>query len=677
MSELAYLESLEQWISLKRSWIVEHGAEERAAGEPSAQPVRHVTAAGFLLAAGAIALVAAGIAFTAYAWSFLGALGQLLVLVLAGVLAKGVGYWSAKRIPGTAAALSVTGGLLLLVAGGFWLGADQVNHWVRALSVAGVSVMLVAWSYWQARRQPGAAVLTASVFAHLSFIALASGLVLDVDPVPSWTGWWIAGVCAVAAASFLALALTDAQRAWHRVPWPWFAAITAAAALTAAGVQVGTTLDDRGQSSSVILAASLVTVLVLAGIPLLVDRLTRARWYAPPVVITAVLLIVSFVCLTGVNQQDNRKGLAVVGAVLSVALVATAAHLLARGRFGETPTAHPRFESVVGGGLFSLAAVALGGAIAAALLPWTSPPLPPEGFGGFDSGLTFVAYDTWVSQSYPWTRGLALGGAAVAAAVIIAAVLRRLRPERRSVAPALVGLGAVAVWSMGQSTDVHQYPTDSTVVQASAMAMLLTAGLGLLAVVAIFALPRWTGWAAAAVAAVGASVAWDWLDLTDWRIAPEIHGALVAIPLILAGALEVIRDQRDRHETVRTWTTIGPALVALLLFPVAAVVRDTMDRAQTSGGGPDTEAIVRIVALLIIGTVLATAGGRNKWSAVFWPGIATIVIVAGAQVLDVASAVPQWISLTIVGIVLLVAGARWESVLRGGHRTRQWAGSLH
>ena len=195
--------------------------------------------------------------------------------------------------------------------------------------------------------------------------------------------------------------------------------------------------------------------------------------------------------------------------------------------------------------------------------------------------------------------------------------------------------------------------------------------------VAIFALPRWTGWAAAAVAAVGASVTWDWLNLTDWRIAPEIHGALVAIPLILAGALEVIRDQRDRHETVRTWTTVGPALVALLLFPVAAVVRDTMDRAQTTGGAPDTEAILRIVALLIIGTVLATAGGRNKWSAVFWPGIATVVVFAGAQVLDVASAVPQWISLTIVGIVLLVAGARWESVLRGGHRTRQWAGSLH
>jgi hypothetical protein len=385
---------------------------------------------------------------------------------------------------------------------------------------------------------------------------------------------------------------------------------------------------------------------------------------------------VSFVCLTGVNQQDNRKGLAVVGVVLAIALMATAAHLVARGGFGDEPTAHPRFESVVGGGLFYLAAVALGGAMAAALLPWTSPPLPPENFLGFDSGLTFTPYDEWVRQSYPWNRGLALGGAAVIGAATVAVVLRRLRPQRRSVAPALVGLGAIAVWSMGLSTDVHQFPTDSTVAQASAMAMLLTAGLGLLVVVVAFGLPRWTGWAAAAVAAVGASVAWDWLDLTAWRIAPEVHGALVAVPLLLAGAAELMRSQQQRTMRVRTWTTIGPALVAVLVFPVAAVVRDTVDRVQAGAGAPGTEAIVRIVGLLIVGAVLAIVGGRNKWSAVFWPGIVTVVVVAGAQVLDVASAVPQWISLTIVGVVLLVAGARWESVLRGGHRTRQWAGSL-
>ena len=99
-------------------------------------PLRTPSAAGCLLATGVFALVAAGLTFTAFAWSFLGSFGQLMVLVIAGVAAMVGGHLLARRIPGTANALSVTGVLLLVVAAGFLLDADSLGSpWFRAFGV--------------------------------------------------------------------------------------------------------------------------------------------------------------------------------------------------------------------------------------------------------------------------------------------------------------------------------------------------------------------------------------------------------------------------------------------------------------------------------------------------------------------------------------------------------------
>ncbi|HAS08362.1 MAG TPA: hypothetical protein DCR52_03765, partial [Actinobacteria bacterium] len=75
--------------------------------------------------------------------------------------------------------------------------------------------------------------------------------------------------------------------------------------------------------------------------------------------------------------------------------------------------------------------------------------------------------------------------------------------------------------------------------------------------------------------------------------------------------------------------------------------------------------------------VLAIVGGRNHWAGVFWPGVAAVIVISVAQIADVAALLPQWVSLAVVGVGLLIAGARWESVRLRGHRTRQWAGTLH
>ncbi|MEI7655684.1 MAG: hypothetical protein WCJ22_02780, partial [Actinomycetes bacterium] len=90
-AELKYLSDLEQWIVTKRSWVLEHGGDDAVVASDEVRPEIDeprparpgITAAGFILGTGVFALVAAAIAFTAFAWDVLGAVGQLLVLVVA------------------------------------------------------------------------------------------------------------------------------------------------------------------------------------------------------------------------------------------------------------------------------------------------------------------------------------------------------------------------------------------------------------------------------------------------------------------------------------------------------------------------------------------------------------------------------------------------------------------
>jgi hypothetical protein len=74
---------------------------------------------------------------------------------------------------------------------------------------------------------------------------------------------------------------------------------------------------------------------------------------------------------------------------------------------------------------------------------------------------------------------------------------------------------------------------------------------------------------------------------------------------------------------------------------------------------------------------MVVIGGRRGWAGVFWPGAVVLVLLVGAQLIDAASLLPGWVSLAIIGLSLVLAGARWESVRQQGRRTRQWATRLH
>jgi uncharacterized membrane protein len=69
-------------------------------------------------------------------------------------------------------------------------------------------------------------------------------------------------------------------------------------------------------------------------------------------------------------------------------------------------------------------------------------------------------------------------------------------------------------------------------------------------------------------------------------------------------------------------------------------------------------------------------GARQRLAGVFWPALGCLVVVIGAQLVDLADRLPPWIVLTVVGIALVAVGARWESVRRQGRQGRAWTDRL-
>ena len=70
---------------------------------------------------------------------------------------------------------------------------------------------------------------------------------------------------------------------------------------------------------------------------------------------------------------------------------------------------------------------------------------------------------------------------------------------------------------------------------------------------------------------------------------------------------------------------------------------------------------VRGAAVAAGGLVALGLGVRRRWSAPFAAGAAVTAVLAVRHLGPVAEALPRWISLGVVGAVLLVVGVTWES----------------
>jgi len=682
LAEFDYLLKVEAHAVAKRQWIIDVAASGGQAvavaqgppqtGQPvfTAGPPSGPTAAGCLLATGVFALFAAALTFTAFAWDAFGALGQLMVLVLAGVGSLVGGYRLSRRLEGTANALSVAGVLLLVVAAGFLIDADSIGSpYVRAAVVAGAAIGLVASSYIQARRQPGAAVVTATIFSFLALVTALAAPAVGRDDDPDWFLWWVAVVPIVWGACLLVNDLMSSQRAWRRVPWAGLGVIGFVFGVAMSSFATIDALSPREMFSGESRAIRTAIVVVGAMALLLIDRLSRARWFAMPVGSMVLLLSAGLVLASALDDPSARRWSAAAGLILFAGLVAAAAHVRARPSMStQAPTGQSGYQ-LWAGALVRLAAITIAGSLALLLSPWGDAP------GRYsDTCLTSEcvnpSYVTWLTDSYPWWLGVLTGVVATVAAGFVVVLMRLLKREGARDLPVLVGVGILALWSLILGNAATGFEIDGSVVQPAATAALVIGGLGLLVTFWAGRSHTWALWIAAGIAAAGGQVAWMWLDLQTWSIGPELHGAFVGVPLLLAGMI-ILLSRPD--EAVSTWVSVGPALFAALVFPVVAVVDDAFTRGGAEIG---FEEAVRLVAVLVVCSVLVVLGARNHWASPFWSGLIGIVIVTGSQLLDLASLLPQWVSLAIVGVILLVAGARWESVRLRGRRTRQWAGNL-
>jgi hypothetical protein len=154
-------------------------------------------------------------------------------------------------------------------------------------------------------------------------------------------------------------------------------------------------------------------------------------------------------------------------------------------------------------------------------------------------------------------------------------------------------------------------------------------------------------------------------------------GLVLAAPLLAAGLLHAWLAQPRKPSTL---ITVAPGLIALLAPSTVSVLVDTTDRWFSGlfvGEQPvSTSALARGLSLAVAAAALVVIGARQRWAGVFWPGLVCLVLVVGAQLFDLADRLPPWLVLTGVGVLLVAAGARWETVRAQGRRGRIWAENL-
>jgi hypothetical protein len=694
LAELVHLDEVAQWTRDRRAWLLQQAdagvdasvGATSAGGSAAATTTPHrppATVGGCLLTAGAFALVAAGIVFTAFAWGSLGDVGRFALLVIAGLVAALAGWSLSRRIPAAATTLAVVGSLLIAVASTFLLAQDSTSSaGLRIAIVVIIGVLGIAGSHVQARRQKGAAVLTGVTSAVLVLVAAAAAPDRGAIELGFTALWWTAAVVLLWSIALFALDLID-----RSAPWSWLAGagLVVASLFTVGGVV--TDLDAFASDSDYAPALISGLLLVAACIVLLADRLTRGRWWSMVAAAIALLIASTFAAATSAGFPAARPWSALALVAIAAVLAGGVAHVGVRHTFGATAVvggdqsshSSPHAHDIVGVAT-AAASWVVGGllafAVALACATWIAPPdLATD--CSYNGCTPTPAFAAWIDDSYPWWRGLIIGVAAAALASGLAFAARRRAIPGGKVLPVVAGTVALLLWIVTATADVQAAFIGTADIRTTLATASITTGLLMIGVVAGFALPSGLVWIGGFTAFMGVQTLWPALEIGDWALAPEVHGLLLAAPLLLAGMVHVLLEE-PHH--VPTMVSVAPALLAVLILPTLAVVDDTATRWFSSAFGGDADpsgvALSRSVILLVVGGLLAVIGARGKWAGVFWPGLAVVVVLVATQLVDAAAQIPTWITLALVGVLLVVAGARWEWVRLRGRRTRQWAGAL-
>jgi hypothetical protein len=580
--------------------------------------------------------------------------------------------------------MAVVGTLLIVVASTFLLAQDSPSSaGLRVVIVIAIGVLGTVGAHVQARRQRGAAVLTGVTSALLVLVSAAAAPDRGALDLSITTLWWVAAIVLLWSICLFILDLVE-----HSAPWSWLAAagLVVAALVTVGGVV--TDLDAFDSDSAYAPALISGLLLVAACLVLVTDRLTRGRWWSMLAAAVALLIASTFAAATAAGFPAARPWSALALVAISAVLAGGVAHVGARHTFGsghknaegEAPLDHAEHPHDIVGVATAAASWVVGGllafAVAMACAAWTNPPELATDCT-FNGCTPTPAFAVWIGDSYPWWRGLIIGVAAALLASALAFAARRTSIPGGKVLPVIAGTVATLLWIVTATSDVQAAFIGTADIRTTLATAALTTGLLMIGVVAAFALPSGLVWIGGFTAFMGVQTLWPALDIDDWALAPEVHGLLLAAPLLLAGMAHVLLDEPHHVPTI---VSVAPALFAVLIPPTLAVIDDTATRWFSSAFGgeadPSGVALSRSVVLLVIGAALAVIGARGKWAGVFWPGLAVVIVLAVTQLVDAAGQVPTWITLALVGVVLVIAGARWEWVRLRGRRTRQWAGAL-
>jgi hypothetical protein len=600
---------------------------------PSGRPPRGVSPQQVLLGLGALLVVAAGIAFVAVAWTRLGLAFQSAVMATVTAAACGVSAWTARRgLRATEEALAAAGAALLAVdlgaahALGLWgLDGVPVRLWT-AVSCALVAAVAL-----------GSGRLTRSTVTW-PLVALLAVQLVPLLLLPADVVGGVAGVAAVLGTALLDVVVLVRLR---RVLTPVAQALAAlwAAAAAAGGVLVawtGTTVD--AWTATALLAGAAVVGALLRRDPRLADRLP-----ADSAVATAGAAATSL-ALTGALARAELRGWVVaagLGLVLLTAAAAAAPHRTALAALlpgGGVLTAGGAALLALDGRTGVLGLVVLAGTVPAALTAVRLPTLRPRATVAAllcPVGAVLLTRDAgWLSAA---VTGLLV--ALVAAAGFALAAARAGRPEEFAAAGAAALATLLAAVSTADTGAWGQVAVQLGIAGAACGGYGLAAHRRDAAVLAVADLV-----VACWVAAGGAAV-----QTVEVYTLPAAAGLLVlALPQLRAGA--------------RSWAAEGPA-VASALVPSALVVV-----AEPSA--------LRLVLVVVAAGALTVVGTLGHRQAPFVVGAASLVFVVLGRLTPYAPLAPRWLTLAVVGLLLLALGATYERRRQQAREAVAWVAQM-
>ncbi len=522
--------------------------------------------------------------------------------------------------PGLQNVLLALGAGLLLIAGivftaVVWDRLGVGGHvTVMALATVGFGTAAVRLAH----RLPATAEALAVVAFGLAVIDIIAAPALGLVP-ESWLAFDVIYPTAVTAV--LAMAALLLGKRFGLAAWVWFGWVTVA--VTSALLTWFLALGPAGSNQP--WAAISVTVVAITTVALAAAPFVSARLHLDQGELLSAA-VVGF-CLTVIAWLGYLVDLdtpAIVGTAITTMITATATDWVWR------RTAQP-----------------LAGVTTASLV-------------GVAGGLVLLIPR---SQSVWMSLAVALAGAALLVGLTKAGHLRvGLLASASLWATWLVGRIAISV---DQSSDFAV--EDAVILQLSVLLALVALSLF---VVAGLGLEPWLAWAAALIAEIG------WLISSPNR--PELPDLVeswslpFAVLLLVAGVIWH-HGSTSTKEPSLSW--LGPG-VSMAVIPSALWCWGApwVDGASEQS---NTEALVRLALVLLVGVALVVAGVRLRLTGLFAPGAIALAIAGAAQAFGTLSALPRWLGIGLAGATVFILGARIEWLRGRGRRVRSFVGALH